>query len=84
MVETKAILKQRKGKTIRSIGQAFVIANTTNGNILKRKEKIDLLSNRHRAGRPMKTTAVSDRNIFRALRKNFKTTVRDITNTIQS
>ena len=44
--------------------------------------KCCILSNRHQTGRPRKTTAVDDRNIVRAVKKNPKTSVSDITNNL--
>ena len=64
------------------IAQAMGIACTTTWNVLKKKETAGVLSNRHRTGRPRKTTAVDDRNIVRAVKKNPKTSVSDITNNL--
>ena len=60
------------------------IASTTIWNVLKKKETTGVLSNRRRTGRPRKTTAVDDRIIVRAVKKDPKTTVVDISNNFQS
>uniref|UniRef100_A0A0E9XQ99 Transposase Tc1-like domain-containing protein n=1 Tax=Anguilla anguilla TaxID=7936 RepID=A0A0E9XQ99_ANGAN len=54
----------------------------TTWNVLKKKETAGVLSNRYRTGRPRKTTAVDDRNIVKAVKKNLKTSVSDITNNL--
>ena len=59
------------------------IASTTIWNVLKKKETTGVLSNRRRTGRPRKTTAVDDRNIVRAVKKDPKTTVVGISNKLQ-
>lgn len=59
------------------------IAISTIWNVLRKKEATGVLSNRHRTGRPRKTTAVDDRNIVRAFRKDPKTTVSEISNNLQ-
>ena len=41
------------------------MACTTTWNLLKKKETAGILSNRHRPGRPRKTTEVDNRNIVR-------------------
>ena len=69
--ENQAILKLRKDA---SIGESLY-----NNLVLKKKETAGVLSKTHRAGRPMKTTAIYDRNIVRAVKKNPKTSVSDIT-----
>ena len=71
------------GKSIRAIAQILAIASTTIWNVLKKKETTGVLSNRRRTGRPRKTTAVDDRNIVRAVKKDPKTTVVDISNHLQ-
>ncbi|MCI4387222.1 hypothetical protein PGIGA_G00071680 [Pangasianodon gigas] len=82
MGEKQAILKLRKEeKSIRAIAQELGIANTTIWNVLKKKETTCVLTTGHGTGRPRKTTA-DDRNIVRAVKKNQKTTVRDITNNL--
>lgn len=78
--EKQAILRLRKeGKLIRAIGQTLGIANKTVFNILKKKETIGVLSNRHRIGWPRKTTEVDEKKIVRAMRKHPKTAVSEIT-----
>ena len=78
--EKYGIMKLRKeGKSVRAVEQA--LAFTTILNILKKKETAGVLSNRHRTGRPRKTT-VDDRNIVRAVKKNPKRSVSDITNNL--
>ena len=85
MGEIEAIVKLREyGKSIRAIAQILAIASTTNWNVLKKKETTGVLSNRRRTGRPRKTTAVDDRIIVRAVKKDPKTTVVDISNNFQS
>lgn len=80
MGEKQTILKLREeGKSIRAIAKTLGIATTTIWNVLKKKETTGVLSNKHRTGRPRVTTAVDDRNIVRAVKKNPKTTVTDIT-----
>lgn len=65
---------------IRAIGQTLGIANKTIFNVLKKKETIGVLSNRHRIGWPRKTTEVDEKKkIVRAMRKHPKTTVGVIT-----
>lgn len=83
MKEKRDILKlKEKGKTIRAISQELGIANTTVWNVLKKYETTGLLTTRHRTGRPRKTSAVDDRNIVRAVKKNPQTTVSSITNNL--
>lgn len=83
MEEKLDILKLRKeGKSIRVVSQNLGIANTTVWNILKKQETTGVLTNAHRTGRPRKTTAVDDRIIVRAVKKNPQTTVTDITNNL--
>lgn len=53
--------------------------NKTIWNILKKKETIGVLNNRHQTGQPRVTTAVCDRNILIPVKKTPKTTVTDIT-----
>eukprot|EP00064_Thunnus_orientalis_P000139 superscaffoldBa00000006_g139 len=85
MGEKQAILKLRKeGKSIRAIGQTLGIASTTIWIVLKKKETTGVLNNRHRTGRPRKTTVVDDRNIARVAKKNPKTSVSHITNDLHS
>ena len=72
------------GKPIRAIAQILAIASTTIWNVPKKKETTGVLSNRRRTGRPRKTTAVDDRIIVRAVKKDPKTTVVDISNNFQS
>ncbi len=84
MGEKQATLKLREdGKSIRAIAQTLIIARTTSLNVLKKTETSGVLNNRRRSGRPRKTSAVDDRNIVRAVKKNPKTTVSDITNNLQ-
>ncbi|XP_049319818.1 homeobox-containing protein 1a isoform X2 [Astyanax mexicanus] len=84
MGEKQAIVKLREdGKSIRAIAQTLAIANTTVWNILKKKVVTGVLSNRCRTGRPRKTTALDDRNIVSAVENDPKTTVSDISNTLQ-
>lgn len=47
--------------SIRAIAQKFSIGKITIWNILKNKETIDLMSSRHRTGRPRASTAVDDK-----------------------
>lgn len=83
MEEKLDILKLRQeGKSIRAVSQALGIANTTVWNILKKQETTGVLTTRHRTGRPRKTTAVDDRNIVRAVKKNPQITVSNITNNL--
>ena len=56
------------------------IACTTTWNVVKKKAAI--VSNSHQTGRPKKATAVDDRNIVRAVKKNPNTSVADITNNL--
>lgn len=80
MAEKQTILKlNEEGKSIRAIAQTLGIATTTIWNVLKKKKTTGVLSNKHRTGRPRVTTAIDDRNIVRAVKKNPKTTVTDIT-----
>lgn len=82
--EKEAIVKLREdGKSIRAIAKELSIASTTIWNVLKKKETTGVLSNRHRTGRPRKTTAADDRNIVRAVKKDPKTTVGEISNNLQ-
>ena len=84
MGEKQAIVKLREdGKSIRAIAQTLAIASTTIWNVLKKKETTGVLSNRRGTGRPRKTAAVDDRNIVRAVKKDPKTTVSDISNNLQ-
>ncbi|MCJ8740406.1 hypothetical protein PDJAM_G00058690 [Pangasius djambal] len=83
MEEKQDIVKLKKeGKSIRAIAQTLGIANTTIWNVLKKQATTGVLTTRHRTGRPRKTTAVDDRNIVRAVKKNPQTTVSDITNNL--
>ena len=79
----KAITK-KEGQPIRAIAQALGAANTTIWNVLKKKETTGLLTARFQTAWPRKTTAVDDRNIVRAVKKNPKTTVSNITNNPRS
>ncbi len=82
MGEKQAIVKLRKeGKSIRAI--AHTLAISTIWNVLEKKEATGVLSNINQTGRPRKTTAVDDRNIVRAVRKDPKTTVSEISNNLQ-
>ncbi|KAF0047695.1 hypothetical protein F2P81_001328 [Scophthalmus maximus] len=84
MGEKEAIVKLREdGKSIRAIAQTLAITSTTTWNVLKKKETTGVLSNRRRTGTPRKTTAVDDRNIVRAVKKDSKTAVGDISNNLQ-
>lgn len=83
MKEKQDIVKLKKeGKSIRAISQELGIANTTVWNVLKKHETTGLLTTRHRTGRPRKTSAVDDRKIVRAVKKNPQTTVSSITNSL--
>jgi len=80
--EKQAIVNLREdGKSIRAIAQTLAIASTTIWNVLKKKETTGVL--RRQTGRPRKTSAVDDRNIVRAVKKDPKTTVSDISNNLQ-
>ena len=76
--------------TICTVSQLFcnwvctlAIASTTICNVLKKKETTDVLNDRHGTGRPRKTSTVDDRNIVRAVKKDPKTTVSNISNNLQ-
>ncbi len=82
MGEKQAIVKLREeGKSIRAI--AHTLAISTIWNVLEKKEATGVLSNINQTGIPRKTTAVDDRNIVRAVRKDPKTTVSEISNNLQ-
>lgn len=83
MEEKLDILKLRKeGKSIRAVSQALGIANTTVWNVLKKQETTGVLTTRHRTGRPRKTSAVDDKQIVKAVKKNPQITVSNITNSL--
>lgn len=83
MGENQAILKMRKRKSVRTIAKVLGIANKNNNLEYPEKERKywHTLSNRHRNARPLKTK-VEDTYIMRAVRKDSKTWVRDITNNV--
>uniref|UniRef100_A0A673FSC5 Transposase IS30-like HTH domain-containing protein n=1 Tax=Sinocyclocheilus rhinocerous TaxID=307959 RepID=A0A673FSC5_9TELE len=84
MGEKQAIVKLREdGESIRAIAQTLAQASTTIWNVLRKKETTGVLSNRPRTGRPRKTSAVDDRNIVTAVKKDPKTTVSDISKNLQ-
>ena len=60
----QAIIRLKKqNKPIREIAKTLGVDKTTVWNILKKKERIDELSNTKRPGRPRKTSVVDDRRI---------------------
>ncbi len=70
-------------KNKQTIAQTLAIASTTIWNLLRKKEITGVLSNTPWTGRSRKTSAVDDRNIVTAVKKDPKTTVSDISNNLQ-
>ncbi len=74
---------ERRWTINQTIAQTLAIASTTIWNLLRKKETTGVLSNTPRTGRSRKTSAVDDRNIVTAVKKDPKTTVSDISNNLQ-
>ncbi len=74
---------ERRWKINQTIAQTLAIASTTIWNLLRKKETTGVLSNTPWTGRSRKTSAVDNRNIVTAVKKDPKTTVSDISNNLQ-
>ncbi len=74
---------ERRCKINQTIAQTLAIASTTIWNLLRKKETTGVLSNTPRTARSRKTSAVEDRNIVTAVKKDPKTSVSYISNNLQ-